>query len=216
MKSNAELYNDIMDKFNVTPNLNHRNITISVDNGLVTMAGVVKSFFEKQVAERSVKSVFGVKGIANDLEINLVETLRFSDADLAKAALEALHWDVEVPADKILVTVDNGRVKLTGEVEWWYQRRAAEKVVRRLKGVRSLTNEIIIKSRKVEKEIKKEILREFHRHAQIDAGNINVEANKNIVTLTGKVRTFDELKEAEYAAWSVPGVTQVNNQLSIC
>lgn len=215
MKTNTELYDDVMEKLKMTPNLNHNHITIATDNGLVTIVGTVRYFYEKLVAERAIKSIVGVKGVVNDLEVNLPESLKISDTDIAKSAMQALDWDIEIPYDAIQLTVDNGEVKLEGQVEWWYQRLAATKAVRRLKGVRNVINEITIKPRITKEEIKKQIYREFHHHAQIDAEKITVEVNNGKVTLSGKVQNFAERKEAEHAAWSMAGVTQVDNKLHI-
>jgi len=215
MKKNTKLYEEVMDKIKMTPNLRHGDIAIAIDDGIVTIAGTVPYLFEKLVAERAIRSMLGVKGIANELKVYPDEALQQSDKDIAKAALNVLAWDLEVPHDDIQVTVDNGRVKLTGQVKWWFQRHAAEKVINRLKGVKHLSNLITIKPHITKEDIKKQIYREFHRHAQIDANKITVEVDNGKVTLTGKVETFAEKREAEHAAWSMAGVTQVDNQLHL-
>jgi osmotically-inducible protein OsmY len=215
MRTNAELYDDVMAKLKMTPNLMHEDITVAIDGGIVTVAGTVKYLVEKLVAERVIKSIVGVKGIANELEVNLPASLQRSDTDLAKSAVQALEWDLEVPDNTIQVAVEHGHVKLTGQVKSWFQRRAAEKAINRLKGVKGLLNKVTIKPNVTKEDIKKQICREFHRHSQIDADKITVEVDNGIVTLTGKVETFAEKREAEHAAWSIAGVTQVDNQLHL-
>jgi osmotically-inducible protein OsmY len=215
MKTNAELYDDVMDKLKMTPSLKHEDITIAIDGGLVTVAGTVRYLFEKLVAERVIKSIIGVKGIANELEVNLPASLQRSDTDIAKSAIQALECDPEVPYNTIQVAVENGHVKLTGQVKWWFQRQAAEKAINRLKGVKRLLNKVTIKLNVTKEDIKKQIYREFHRHAQIDASKITVEVDNGKVTLSGKVQNFADKKEAEYASWSMAGVTHVDNQLYI-
>jgi len=117
MKKNTELHEEVMDKIKMTPNLRHGDIAIAIDDGIVTIAGTVPYLLEKLVAERAIRSMLGVKGIANELNVDPAKALQQSDKDIAKAALNVLAWDLEVPHDDIQVTVDNGRVKLTGQVK---------------------------------------------------------------------------------------------------
>ncbi len=218
MKTDAQLYEDIMAKLKFEPSLDASNITVAIDGKVVTLGGKVSSLLEKHAAERAVKNIAGVKGVANELEVELASRYRVSDAAIANAAVNALEWNSALPQDQIKVSVEDGRVILTGNVDWWYQREAADKAIRRLAGVKSLNNQILINrgTSPSAEEIKSQIKREFHRHAQLDAEQIGVEVNaQGKVTLKGRVRSWAELMEARRGVWSVPGVTQVEEQLSI-
>lgn len=218
MKTNAQLYEDIMEKLKFEPSVNASQITVASDGEVVTLGGKVCNLFEKYAAERAVKSISGVKGVANELEVELTSHYRLSDTDIANAAVNLLKWNAILPRDQIQVSVEQGRVTLTGNVDWWYQREAAEKAIRRLAGVKNLSNQILIKQNTslLAQEIKTQINREFHRHAQIDAEQIQVEVNpEGKVTLKGKVHSWAELMEARRGAWSASGVTDVKDHLVI-
>lgn len=215
MKSGSQLYEDVMGKLRFAPNVNEQHITILVTDGVVNLAGTVSSYIAKRNAESAVRNISGVKAVANELVVKWLDKVAYTDLDIAKAATNALDWTVEVPLDAVKVVVESGKLKLTGKVDAWYQRRAAERAVRGLRGVKEIENHISIQVRVDETDIKKEITKEFHRNAQIDAEQVKVSVSKGEVTLTGKVRSYAELKEASKAAWSMPGINSVKNQLVI-
>ncbi len=218
MKTNAQLYEDIMEKLKFEPSVNASHITIAVNGEVVTLGGNVSSLFEKYVAERAVKSISGVKGLANEIKVELPSQHKLSDTDIANNAVNVLEWNSALPNNQIKVGVEDGHVTLTGNVNWWFQRDTAEKAIRRLAGVKSLSNQILINrdTSLLAQDIKSHINREFHRHAQLDAEKIRIEVNaEGKVTLKGDVRSWAELMEARRGAWSVSGVTDVDNQLQI-
>ena len=210
------LYADVMGKLEFEPSIDARDITISIkEGGIVVLGGTVKSYTEKYLAEKAVEKVEKVRGIANELEVNLAPTYKKSDADIAKAALDVLKWTLFIPYEQIKVSVENGHLTLTGEVEHNYQKERAREVVHNLYGLTYVTNNIKVKSGITPTEVKSKIIKEFERNAQIDANNIQVEVEGGNVTLKGRVRNFDEYREAKNAAWSVPGVTHVIDNLTL-
>ncbi len=167
------------------------------------------------MAEEAVEKIATIKGVANELEVELLSGYKRHDADIVKAALDALKWTVLVPHEKIKVAIDRGFLTLTGDVSFYYQKERAEEAVNDLYGVVSVTNNIKVKSNVVPSEVKEKIIKEFERNARIDASNIQVEVDGHKVTLKGSVRNFDESREARTAVWSIPGVTNVVDLLEI-
>jgi osmotically-inducible protein OsmY len=213
MKTDSDLREDVLEELEWEPSVDERRIGVAVSDGIVTLSGEVTSFAEKWNAERAVERVEGVRGIANEVEVRLAGER--SDTDIAKAAADALDWNSLVPSGAVTVRVENGWVTLRGEVEHDYQRRAAERAVRYLEGVRGVTNLITVTPRVEPTDIKREIQRTFQRQATVDAENVSVEVNGSEVVLRGKVRSWAERYEAERAAWSAPGVTSVRNYITV-
>ena len=209
-----DLQQNVMDELNWEPSVNAAHIGVAASDGVITLTGTVGSYAEKDAAEAAAGRVYGVKGVADELKVVYASDKRTDDANIAKRALQVLSWDVTVPAS-IKVSVENGWVTLSGETAWNYQRDAAEFDVQKLDGVLGVTNEITITPSVRASEVKDDIIGALGRNAQIEADNITVTADGGKVTLAGDVDTWYERDLAETTAWSAPGVTQVNNNLTV-
>lgn len=215
MDNDSQLRRKVIDELEWDPSIDASKIGVAAKDGVVTLTGTVSSYLEKQNAEHAAKSITGVKAVADELTITLPGQFTRNDADIAESALSGLKFNTALPKDRVQVTVDNGWVKLEGQVDWQYQRIAAENSVRYLMGVKGVTNLIKVKPRVSASDVKSKIQSAFARNAQIDANNVTVDAAGSTVTLRGKVRSWSEKQAAEMAAFSAPGVTVVDNELAI-
>jgi osmotically-inducible protein OsmY len=197
------------------PSIDAADIGVSVDNGVVTLRGDVKTYAEKAAAERVALAVYGAKAVANDVNVRLANGLKPSDSEIAQAIVSALQWNSLVPDKKIAVSVTNGWVKLSGPVDWEYQRSAAARAVRDLTGVVGVSNLITLEPHVNALDVKGKIEAALKRSAEVDARRINVTTADGNVTLSGNVHSWFERDQARRAAWSAPGVKQVDDRIAI-
>lgn len=215
MKTDEQIQQDVIDELLWEPQLNSSEIGVAVKKGIVTLSGRVDTYAKKIKAEKAAKKVAGVKAVAEDIEVGISSTSSKSDTEIAEAVLNALKWHTAVKEEKIKIKVEDGIVKLEGEVEWEYQKNNAKIAIENLRGVKSVINSIIVKPNVSPYELEKKISAAFHRSATIDARKITAEVDGSRVTLRGKVRSFAENDDAEDAAWAAPGVLSVVNELEI-
>jgi len=215
MKSDLEIQKDVMAEIMWQPFLKSSEIGVAVKNGVVTLSGQVDAYSKKLAAERAAKKVSGVKAVAEDIQVGVSPDFHKTDTEIAEAVVNALKWHVAVQEEKIKIKVENGYVRLDGEVESEYQRTSAQSAIENLTGVQSVLNLIIIKPKVKPSDIQQKINSAFRRSANIDSGKITAEVFGNKVTLRGKVRSFAEKDDAERAAWSAPGVANLESHLEI-
>jgi osmotically-inducible protein OsmY len=215
MRATEELQADVIEELAWDPEVDSSKIGVTTSKeGSITLTGSVDSYVHKHAAERIVMRVQGVHAVVNELDVLIAPKARKDDSSLADAAVRAVRWHSSVP-DSIQASVSDGWLKLEGEVEWDYQRRAAYNAVRALEGVRGVTNNIIVRPKASPFEIKQKIGAAFRRSAQLDADHVQVTAEGGKVTLRGSVMSLAERKEAERTAWSAQGVTSVDNRLTV-
>jgi osmotically-inducible protein OsmY len=213
--TNRELKDQVLNALDWEPSIDAGEIDVSVEENVVTLTGRVGSYAQKLAAERVTLDVYGVKGVANDLEVVLTPVYERTDTDIAHAAVEALKWNSVVPPNRVTVAVSSGWVTLNGTLDWQYQKDAADRTVRNLTGVRGVTNDITVTPRVSTTDVQSKIENAFRRSAEIDARRITVVAQNGEVTLTGNVHSWAERREATRAAWAAPGVTQVVDRLDV-
>jgi len=216
MRTDEEIQRDVLKELEWDPEVEPTDVGVEVDDGVVTLTGTVESYPMKWAAERAAHRVLGVKAVANDIKVKLPFSSQRDDTDIAKAAASALAWDTQVPHDRIKVTVRDGWVTLEGNVDWHFQKEAAERDVRSLVGVKGVTNSITVSARKVSPDkVKAEIEEALKRSAELEASRIDVRTIDGKVILSGTVRSWAEREEAEDAAWATEGVSDVENRITV-
>ena len=211
-QTDTQLHDSVTRQLDWDPEIDAREIAVIASDGVITLTGFVHSYAAKMAAERSVKRVRGVRGVANDLQV-VVRTER-SDADIAHDAVHALRVHTTVP-DRVTVTVRNGFLTLEGSVEWMFQKVSSGLAVAYLTGVKGVSNLIQVKPSATAGQIKTEIDDALRRSAEVDAAHVRVSIDGSTVTLEGHVGSWHEKQEAERAAWAAAGVTRVENLIVV-
>ncbi|MBP2562436.1 osmotically-inducible protein OsmY [Neorhizobium galegae] len=206
---------DVLTELEFEPSVNAANIGVAVENGVATLTGHVESYVEKAVAEAAARRVTGVRAIAEHIEVRYPERKKRADDEIAARALDIISWDTALPDGAIDVKVERGCVTLSGEVRWHFQRLAAEAAVNKLGGVTEVRNLLTIRPTAQVPDIKGRIERALARNAEVEAEAIRVAVSGHTVTLEGTVHGVKERQVAEYAAWSAPSVTAVDNRLTV-
>ena len=215
MRTDQQLKEDVTNELKWEPAVKETHIGVSVKGGVVTLSGHVPSYGEKYGAEKAAKRVFGVRAVANELDVKLASDTRMSDEDVARSCLNALRAHASVPDQRLKLVVNNGWVTIEGTVEWQFEKAAAENAIRYVLGVRGITNSITLTPRASAADIKEKIEAAFKRSAEIDSDRIQVETHDGKVVLRGEVRSWAEKTEAQQAAWAAPGVISVENDLVV-
>jgi osmotically-inducible protein OsmY len=213
--NDKELRQLVVDELEYEPSIDAADIGVAAENGVVTLSGHVADYVQKMAAERAAWRVKGVKGIAQKIEVRLPGDTKWKDDEIAQRALSILSWNTLVPRDCIRVRVADGWITLSGGVNWNYQRQAAENEVRKLGGVKGVTNNITLTSVVQAGDLKRRIQAALKRHAEVEADAVRVDVRSDgTVRIEGRVDNWSEMKAVEHAVWSAPGVQRVDDYLT--
>jgi osmotically-inducible protein OsmY len=215
MKTDSQLQQDVMDELQWEPRVDHANIGVAAKDGVITLSGFVGCYAEKIAAEKAARRVKGVRGLAEEIEVRLAGEAKTADPEIAKRIADMFEWTTLIPKHKIGIKVEHGWVSLTGMVDGYHQRKCAGDLVSRISGVRGVSNQIAIKAVPSPADVKDRIVAAFRRNADLDSSTITVAADGNKVRLGGKVHAWYERRIAERAAWSAPGVNQVEDNIIV-
>ena len=212
---NLALKLKVLDELAWQPGIDEAHIVVTVRGGVVTLTGYVRSYAEKCLAERAAGRVIGVRAVADETEIRYLSDLDHGDEDIARRALDVISWDLSVPKGRVKISIEKGWVTLSGDVDWRFQKQAAESDIRNLPGVMGVSNAIEIKPKVGIRDVERQIKAAFRRNAKFDAENIVVTADGCSVTLSGLVGSYIQRTLAADTAWSEPGVTRVHDLMTV-
>ena len=215
MSQDSQLQQAVLAEFNWEPSVTAGHIGVSANAGVVTLSGHVDSYAKKHAAEAAARRVKGVRAVAEEIEVRLPFESKRTDEEIAAAAIERLSWNVSVPRDSVQVKVENGWVTLTGQVDWWFQKQAAEHDIRPLHGVVGVSNQATVKPRVNTATLSEDITHALHRSWFFDPEAVHVRADGGKVVLSGSVHSIHERQVAAQTAWSAPGATMVENDITV-
>jgi osmotically-inducible protein OsmY len=215
VRTDTDILKDVTAELKMEPGLRDDDVAVGVRDAVVTLAGYVDSYADKWRAETVVGRINGVKAVVNDIEVKLPTASERPDPDIARAVLDALKWNVLVPHEELKVTVENGWVTLRGTVDWYYQKEEAERTVGNITGVKGVSNLVTVAAKPTPSDVKQKIVQALKRGAEFDADRITVEVVGNKAILKGTVRSYAEMRDAERAARRAPGITEVENRLTV-
>jgi osmotically-inducible protein OsmY len=213
METDSQLQSDVIAELKWDPKVDHSHVGVAAKDGVVTLSGFVASYAEKITAEKATRRVIGVKAIAEELEVRFASDGKSSDAEIARRILDLFAWDATLPSDKLQVKVEKGWVTLTGKTEWQYQRNDAHRLAGRITGVKGVANLIEIASGPSSTDFRDRIAAAFERSSMLDAKSLDVAVVGHKVKLSGTVHGWNERRVAEAAAWSAPGVSEVEDNI---
>ncbi len=212
---NDQMQLDVQQALKWDPAVDERNVEVTANDGAVTLSGYVPSSFAKVCAVSATERVYGVKAVADEIEVRLRHAHTRDDSDIAESVAHTLEWNTVLASQHIQAEVTDGHVTLTGEVAWKYERDEAGRAINRVLGVKSVVNLITVKPQVVAAQVEKQIARALTRHAALDARQIYVTTSGTKAILTGHVHSVDEDRIAKDAAWSAPGISEVDDHLVI-
>lgn len=215
MKTDLEIKKNVLAELSWLPNIDETEIGVTVNNGIVTLTGIVSDLPKKISIDNAVKQVAGVKAVAEEIKVKYTDSDKKSDIEIAKAAINALEWNASVPSEQIIVEVEDGKIYLTGELEWAYQKDFAKRTIEHLYGVKEVINNIQLMPKATPENVENQIKKAFTRSANIDAKNITVTINNQELTLSGTVHSVKEKDDAEITAYKAQGITNVINLLEV-
>ena len=215
MRTDEEIQSDVIAELQTDPSAGADHVGVSVKDGVVTLTGHVSNYAEKWASERAAQRVYGVKAVADEVTVRIPSASERTDDEIAQAGVQALRWHAAVPDDLIKLVVENGWVTLEGTVDWQYQKDAALQAIRNLLGVRGVIDRVSVAPRVKPAVVKDKIYAALVRNAEVDARRIGVKAKDGHVVLHGNVRSWFEREEAARAAWNIPGVREVENELTV-
>jgi len=213
--SDAKIRQDILDELEFEPSIDANDIGVAVENGVVTLTGYVPTYPQKLAVEHAGARIKGVKAIAEEIQVRYHQGAGSADDEIAQRIVDMLKWSTLVPEGKVQIKVQHGWVTLTGVLDWNYQRRGAEDVVRNVRGVAGIKNLIELRSRVVASDVRKQIESALRRTAELEGRGIDVKVTGNEVVLEGTVKSWHDRKIAEQAAWATGGVTSVIDRLAV-